>query len=87
MLKFSEKIWKNFLNPTSNLNRFRLKDYQHVFERNFQKVEIIVLEQLIEEFRKAQAQIRNEFKTGDDIADSVSLIQIFVAQPKMIREF
>src|SRR5689334_18836067 len=27
MLTFSEKIWRGFLNPSSNLNRYRLPDY------------------------------------------------------------
>ena len=35
MLKFSEAVWRNFLNPTSNLNRFRLPDYRRIFEKLF----------------------------------------------------
>ena len=76
MLKFSEGVWKNFLNPTSNLNRYRINDYQRVFKSNFAKVEITVLERLEEEFRKVKGSIRTEFKSGDDAADAVTLILV-----------
>jgi hypothetical protein len=64
MLKFSEGVWKNFLNPTSNLNRYRLNDYKRVFEANFASVQFTVLERLVDEFCKVRNQIRVEFKTG-----------------------
>lgn len=82
MLKFSESAWKNFLNPTSNLNRYRLNDYKREFEANFAKVEFKVLERLVDEFRKAQTAIRAEFKTGDEAADAVTLIHVVARQPK-----
>ena len=82
MLKFTKKIWENFLNPTSNLNRFRFSDYQNIFNKYFQHVEIKVLEHNIVEFRKAQKQIRSEFKTGDETIDAVTLLYIFSSQPK-----
>jgi SAM-dependent methyltransferase len=82
MLKFSENAWKNFLNPTSNLNRYRLNDYKREFEANFAKVEFKVLERLVNEFRKAQTAIRAEFKTGDEAADAVTLIHVVARQPK-----
>lgn len=82
MLKFSESVWKNFLNPTSNLNRYRLNDYRHVFDANFTKVEIEILERLVDEFRKAQKQIHAEFKTGDESVDAVTLISVSASQPK-----
>ncbi len=82
MLKFSESVWKNFLNPTSNLNRYRLNDYRHVFDANFTRVEIEILERLVDEFRKAQKQIHVEFKTGDESVDAVTLISVFASQPK-----
>ena len=82
MLKFSENTWKNFLNPTSNLNRYRLNDYKRVFETNFARVDFKVLERLVDEFRKAQAGIRAEFKTGDEAVDSVGLIHVVAREPK-----
>lgn len=82
MLTFSERVWKNFLNPTSNLNRFRLTNYREVFEAYFQKVEITVLERLDDEFRAARSRIRPEFLTGDEEMDSAALIYILTQGPK-----
>lgn len=82
MLKYSEGVWKNFLNPTSNLNRYRLRDYRREFEANFNKVEIKVLERLENEFRKAKSGIRAEFKTGDEAEDSVGLIYVTARELK-----
>lgn len=82
MLKFSERVWRGLLNPTSNLNRFRLKDYQRVFERYFQTTDIVVLERDVENFQDARSAIRAEFLTGDENADAVTLISVFASQPK-----
>jgi SAM-dependent methyltransferase len=81
MLKYSEKTWRNFLNPTSNLNRYRLNDYKRVFEANFVKVELTVLERLMEDLHKAKDKIRPEFKTGKDDVDAVTLIQVIAREP------
>jgi len=75
MLNFSAFVWKNFLNPTSNLNRFRLRDYQRVFNAYFPKTDFTVLERDLAAFRAAR--IRPEFLSGDESADAVTLIQIF----------
>ncbi len=82
MLTFSESMWKNFLNPTSNLNRFRLTSYREVFDAYFQKVDIIVLERLENEFRAVRPRIRPEFLTGDEAVDSVGLIQVLAENKK-----
>ncbi|MDP1544952.1 MAG: hypothetical protein Q8L87_02940 [Anaerolineales bacterium] len=82
MLKYAEGAWKNFLNPTSNLNRFRLNDYQHVYKKYFDKVEIVVLERDVEKFRAAQPAIRPEFISGDVNIDSVTLVSVFLMRPK-----
>ena len=37
MLTFPEKTWKNWLNPTSNLNRWRLPAYEGLFQADFPK--------------------------------------------------
>ena len=44
MLRFSESAWRNWLNPSSNHNRYRLWDYRRVFESCFEQVEIEVLD-------------------------------------------
>ena len=82
MLAFSERVWRNFLNPTSNLNRFRLTNYREVFDANFRKVDIAVLNRQEDEFRAARSRIRPEFLTGDDAVDSVTLIHVFAEVPK-----
>lgn len=87
MLKYSEHAWRNFLNPTSHLNRYRLNDYKRVFEANFVKVEFTVLERLTEEFRKAKDRIRAEFKTGKDETDAVALLQIVAREPFGTQRF
>ncbi len=81
MLKFNEKIWKNFLNPSSNLNRFRLNDYQKIFETYFNKAHIAVIRREEEAFRAAQPHIRPEFLTGDISVDSIALIYVLAELP------
>ena len=82
MLTFSEHVWRNFLNPTSNLNRFRLTNYREIFDAYFQRVDITVLNRQENEFRAARSRIRQEFLTGDEAADSVTLIHAFAEFPK-----
>lgn len=81
MLKFSEYTWKNFLNPTSNLNRFRLVHYRQVFDSYFQKVDLTILQRNEAEFQKARPRIRSEFLSGSVENDSVELISVFASQP------
>lgn len=82
MLKYSEYVWKNFLNPTSNLNRYRWNDYRRVFESNFNDVEFTIIERLVDEFRRSQEKILAEFKTGDETVDAVTLVHVIASQPK-----
>lgn len=82
MLAYSETVWRNFLNPTSNLNRHRLPEYQSFFERHFGRVKINALARQEEEFRKMGSRIRPEFITGDLSVDSVTLIELFAETPK-----
>ena len=81
MLAYSKNTWTNFLNPTSNLNRFRLTSYREVFDAYFQKVDIAILERLEDKFRAARSRIRPEFLTGDETVDSVTLIQVLAESP------
>ena len=82
MLTFSETVWMNFLNPTSNLNRYRLSDYRKVFDSYFQKNTIVVLAQDESKFEAARARIRPEFLSGDVSVDSVTLIYVLAESPK-----
>jgi hypothetical protein len=82
MLAYSQSLWRNFLNPTSNLNRFRLTNYREVFNTYFQKVDIAVLKRQEDEFRLVRSRIRPEFLSGDETVDSVTLIHVFAESPK-----
>jgi hypothetical protein len=39
----SERAWRNWLNPSTNHNHYRLWDYRKVFESCFRQVEVEVL--------------------------------------------
>ena len=82
MLTFSEKTWKQWLNPGSNLNRLRLQDYRAVFERYFEDVKTEVLARELDAFRSVRARIRPEFLSGDELSDSVSLLRVIARSPK-----
>jgi len=82
MLRFSERQWESFLNPSSNLNRFRVRDYQEVFEKNFREVRLRVLARDEARFRADRHRIRPEFLTGDESVDSVTLLEIVAREPR-----
>ncbi len=82
MLAYSETTWKNFLNPTSNLNRYRLSSYQQIFEKYFGQVNVNIIARKEDEFKKMGNRIRPEFVTGDLSVDSVTLIVLFAETPK-----
>lgn len=81
MLTFSESTWRNWLNPTSNLNRYRLQDYRSLFEKHFQNVEIQVLERDSVSFEQTRNRIRPEFLNGDNSIDAVTSIQMLASLP------
>jgi hypothetical protein len=81
MLAYSELIWKNFLNPTSNLNRYRVPSYKWVFEKYFRTVKISFLAWQETEFAQMGSRIRSEFLTGDLSVDSTTLIELFAEAP------
>lgn len=82
MLSYSEGIWRGWLNPTSNHNRFRLWHYREVFEKYFEKVRVDVLERDEPAFQKARPRIRPEFLSGNVQDDSVTLILVMAEQPR-----
>lgn len=83
MLSYPESLWRGWLNPTSNLNRFRLTDYRRVFGKYFAQVEIQVLERDAAAFEKARPRIRPEFMSGNLQEDAVTLILVAASQPKL----
>jgi SAM-dependent methyltransferase len=81
MLRFSERTWRNWLNPSSNHNRYRLWDYRRVFGSCFGQVEIEVLAREVEAFRRLKPYARPEFVSGDPDEDTVTLIRVIVTKP------
>jgi hypothetical protein len=82
MLCYSELTWRRWLNPTSNHNRLRLRDYRRIFEANFDRVDIEVLQRDELGYSKAKRRIRSEFSSGNLQEDSVTLIQIVASGPR-----
>jgi len=85
MLRFSERTWRAWLNPSSNHNRYRLWNYREAFEACFRLVEIEVLSREEEAFRKLLPHIRPEFVSGNMDEDAVGVILIVASKPSMSR--
>ncbi len=81
MLRFSEQTWRNWLNPSSNHNRYRLWDYRRAFEACFGRVEIEILSHEPEAFHKLAPHIRPEFISGNPNEDAVTLIRVIATKP------
>ena len=81
MLCWSEPSWRRFLNPGSNLNRLRARDYRRIFSQFFGNVTIEVVAAEPAAFRAAQARIRPEFLTGDDGEDTLTQILLNTGGP------
>jgi SAM-dependent methyltransferase len=79
MLCYSEPAWKNWLNPTSNLNRLRLRDYRAIFDAVFPGYDLVVLERDAEQFDHAKARIRPEFLSGSAEDDAVMQIRVIAS--------
>jgi hypothetical protein len=82
MLTYSEHVWKSWLNPTSNLNRYRLFDYQRLFEAYFTNVNIIACRRDLVAFDQTRQRIRAEFLSGDPQVDAVTEIKIIAGCPR-----
>jgi hypothetical protein len=82
MLRFSERTWRKWLNPSSNHNRYRLWNYRSAFEACFEKVEVDILTSEQEAFQKLEPHIRSEFVSGNMEEDSAATIRVVVSKPK-----
>lgn len=78
MLTYSERTWKSFLNPTSNLNRFRIPQYDSIFHKYFSTVKISITESNMDSFQKTKPRIQGGFLSGDDEIDSATRIIVEV---------
>lgn len=79
MLCWSEAVWRGLLNPGSNLNRLRARDYERIFRASFPQVTMAPLARDFPAFRAAKPRIRPEFLTGDDDHDAITRIFIEAA--------
>ena len=83
MLRFSESVWRGWLNPSTQHNRYRLWEYRRVFKSCFENVEIEILTREEEAFRKALPHLRPEFVSGNLDEDAVGTIQVVASKPLM----
>lgn len=76
--------WKRWLNPSSNLNRWRSWQYETAFKAYFNRVRIFNLESDLSAFRHVKDRIQAEFKSGEDEVDAVTRIQISASKPRRL---
>ena len=81
MLSFTETMWRKWLNPSSNHNRYRLWDYRRVFELCFANVEVEILSRDEEAFRMIRTRILPEFISGNMVEDAATTIRVFTSKP------
>ena len=74
MLCYSERSWRRFLNPGSNLNRLRVWDYERLFSSRFPRVTVQVRYSDLPALRATRPRIRPEFLSGDDDRDAVTQV-------------
>jgi hypothetical protein len=86
MLRFSSKIWANFFDPSSHHNRYRLRDFRRLFERNFGKVDIEILRSDPDEFELLRKHIRQEFISGDILEDAAMVILLVARDNKVYAQ-
>lgn len=82
MLCFSREAWNGWLNPTSNLNRYRLWDYRMVFERHYSRVDIEVLARDEVALEKIRPAVRREFLSGNLAEDTATSLRVAVFKPR-----
>lgn len=83
MLRFSRETWLNWLNPSSNHNRYRLWNYRSVFESCFENVDIEILTREVEAFQRLLPNIRPEFISGNMQENAAALIRVLASKPYM----
>jgi len=81
MLCYDERAWKNFLNPTSNLNRCRIADFQTAFSAHFAEVEWEILSSDRAAFERTQVRIKPQYLSGNIEVDAVTRILLTARQP------
>lgn len=83
MLCYRDRTWQRWLNPASNLNRWRTWQYEAVFKRHFDAVQAGPTERDLQRFHRVRDRIRPEFLSGDDRMDSATRLMVFAAGPRV----
>jgi SAM-dependent methyltransferase len=83
MLCYSENAWRRWLNPTSNLNRYRFFDYERNFNIYFRKVELEILARDELSYRLTQKRILPGFISGNLAIDSATSISAWFEGVKL----
>lgn len=83
MLCYSERQWRRFLNPGSNLNRLRAWDYERLFSHSFGRVRVELLYSNLPAFRAIRGRIRPEFLSGNDERDAATHTLVRGSQPSV----
>ncbi len=81
MLCYSEETWERFLNPSSNLNRLRVNDYERIFAAYFGDVQCKIVESAPDSYIKVRDRVRAEFITGDLNRDAATQITVVAKNP------
>jgi hypothetical protein len=81
MLSYSTRAWRDWLNPGSNLNRYRLWQYRQAFEAVYAAVDLSILAQDRPAFERARGQIRPEYLSGNVDEDCATLIRVVARDP------
>jgi SAM-dependent methyltransferase len=82
MLCYSNSVWERWLNPTSNLNRFRISDYRKLFKNYFSETIIVTEERDLENFSVSRSRIQTQFLRLNDEEDSATQIHLVASTPK-----
>lgn len=80
MLTYKESIWRQWLNPTSNLNRYRFEDYQRILKPHFSSIDWNIIERDLPNFLSTKQKILPEFLSGDDQMDAITQISVFACR-------
>ena len=84
MLTYSGFVWRNFLNPPSNLNRLRMSDHVKSYSKIFNEVKTEVILRDVLEFKEEKHRIIEEFISGSDEDDSIIVFSRFASGMKNI---
>jgi hypothetical protein len=82
MLCYSNSVWDRWLNPTSNLNRYRISDYRNLFNRYFSETEIVAEERDLERFTSSRTRIQKQFLSMNEDEDCTTQIHLVASTPK-----